>query len=60
MRHLFKRKANTRLGNASAKDVQRHVFFEPLNFEDLAAMKVDPPFKPTLTNDMDDRCVCCS
>ncbi|XP_041922937.1 ribosomal protein S6 kinase beta-1 isoform X2 [Alosa sapidissima] len=50
LKKLLKRSASSRLGaNAGdAGEVQAHPFFRHINWEDLLARKVEPPFKPFL------------
>uniref|UniRef100_A0A672H517 Ribosomal protein S6 kinase n=1 Tax=Salarias fasciatus TaxID=181472 RepID=A0A672H517_SALFA len=47
---LLKRNASSRLGAGAgdATEVQAHPFFRHINWEDLLARKVEPPFKPFL------------
>ncbi|KAK7925434.1 hypothetical protein WMY93_007744 [Mugilogobius chulae] len=47
---LLKRNASVRLGGgpADAAEVQAHPFFRHINWDDLLARKVEPPFKPFL------------
>ncbi|TMS07902.1 Ribosomal protein S6 kinase beta-1 [Larimichthys crocea] len=50
LKRLLKRNASSRLGAAAgdATEVQAHPFFRHINWEDLLARKVEPPFKPFL------------
>ncbi|KAG9348636.1 hypothetical protein JZ751_002376 [Albula glossodonta] len=47
---LLKRNASSRLGAGpgDASEVQAHLFFRHINWDDLFARKVEPPFKPLL------------
>uniref|UniRef100_A0A673M091 Ribosomal protein S6 kinase n=1 Tax=Sinocyclocheilus rhinocerous TaxID=307959 RepID=A0A673M091_9TELE len=50
LKRLLKRNASSRLGAGpgDATEVQTHPFFRHVNWEDLLARKVEPPFKPFL------------
>uniref|UniRef100_A0AAQ5YJB0 non-specific serine/threonine protein kinase n=1 Tax=Amphiprion ocellaris TaxID=80972 RepID=A0AAQ5YJB0_AMPOC len=50
LKRLLKRNASSRLGAGAgdATEVQAHPFFRHINWEDLLARKVEPPFKPFL------------
>ncbi|KAM7374796.1 hypothetical protein PAMP_007433 [Pampus punctatissimus] len=50
LKKLLKRNASSRLGagQGDAAEVQAHPFFRHINWEDLLARKVEPPFKPFL------------
>ncbi|KAM6946425.1 ribosomal protein S6 kinase beta-1 [Aplochiton taeniatus] len=50
LKRLLKRNASSRLGAAAgdASEVQAHPFFRHINWEELLARKVEPPFKPFL------------
>uniref|UniRef100_A0A665TCM9 Ribosomal protein S6 kinase n=1 Tax=Echeneis naucrates TaxID=173247 RepID=A0A665TCM9_ECHNA len=50
LKRLLKRNASSRLGAGAgdATEVQAHPFFRLINWEDLLARKVEPPFKPFL------------
>lgn len=50
LKRLLKRNASSRLGAGpgDATEVQTHPFFRHINWEDLLARKVEPPFKPIL------------
>uniref|UniRef100_A0A8C7XP65 Ribosomal protein S6 kinase n=1 Tax=Oryzias sinensis TaxID=183150 RepID=A0A8C7XP65_9TELE len=50
LKRLLKRTASSRLGAGpgDATEVQAHPFFRHINWEDLLARKVEPPFKPVL------------
>uniref|UniRef100_A0A3P8UIH0 non-specific serine/threonine protein kinase n=1 Tax=Cynoglossus semilaevis TaxID=244447 RepID=A0A3P8UIH0_CYNSE len=50
LKRLLKRNASSRLGAGvgDASEVQTHPFFRHINWEDLLARKVEPPFKPFL------------
>lgn len=50
LKKLLKRNASLRLGAGpgDAAEVQAHLFFRHINWEDLLARKVEPPFKPFL------------
>uniref|UniRef100_A0A8C8RKZ4 Ribosomal protein S6 kinase n=1 Tax=Pelusios castaneus TaxID=367368 RepID=A0A8C8RKZ4_9SAUR len=52
---LLKRNAALRLGAGSgdAGEVQAHPFFRHINWEELIARKVEPPFKPLLQSEED-------
>lgn len=48
MRRLLNKNPNRRLGSTEkdAEDIKRQAFFKSVNWENLLARKVDPPFKP--------------
>ncbi|XP_041948509.1 ribosomal protein S6 kinase beta-1-like [Alosa sapidissima] len=50
LKKLLKRNASLRLGAGpgDASEVQGHSFFRQINWDDLLARKVEPPFKPFL------------
>ncbi|XP_021443785.2 ribosomal protein S6 kinase beta-1 isoform X4 [Oncorhynchus mykiss] len=50
LKRLLKRNASSRLGAGAgdATEVQAHPFFRHINWEELLARKVEPPFKPFL------------
>uniref|UniRef100_A0A673MPD9 Ribosomal protein S6 kinase n=1 Tax=Sinocyclocheilus rhinocerous TaxID=307959 RepID=A0A673MPD9_9TELE len=50
LKKLLRRNASTRMGAGprDALDVQGHSFFRHMNWDDLLAFKVEPPFKPFL------------
>uniref|UniRef100_A0AAY4CBY5 Ribosomal protein S6 kinase n=1 Tax=Denticeps clupeoides TaxID=299321 RepID=A0AAY4CBY5_9TELE len=50
LKKLLKRNASLRLGGGpgDASEVQTHPFFRHINWDDLFARKVEPPFKPFL------------
>jgi len=55
IRKLLKRQANQRLGygNLDAIPIKSHTFFKHCNWDDVAARRVEPPFKPVLKGDDD-------
>ncbi|XP_070584121.1 ribosomal protein S6 kinase beta-2 isoform X2 [Erythrolamprus reginae] len=50
LRKFLKRNPNQRIGGGpgDAGDVQKHPFFRHINWDDLLARRVDPPFRPSL------------
>ncbi|XP_038153690.1 ribosomal protein S6 kinase beta-1-like [Cyprinodon tularosa] len=50
LKKLLRRSASSRLGGGSgdSAEVQAHPFFRFINWDDLLARKVEPPFKPFL------------
>ncbi|KAK3597403.1 hypothetical protein CHS0354_040133 [Potamilus streckersoni] len=40
-------------GEDDVKEIMRHPFFEPINWDDLAAKKIPPPWKPDVKNSWD-------
>ncbi|XP_047235059.1 ribosomal protein S6 kinase beta-1 isoform X2 [Girardinichthys multiradiatus] len=50
LKKLLRRSASSRLGGGSSDsaEVQAHPFFRFINWDDLLARKVEPPFKPFL------------
>uniref|UniRef100_A0A803SPC4 Ribosomal protein S6 kinase beta-1 n=1 Tax=Anolis carolinensis TaxID=28377 RepID=A0A803SPC4_ANOCA len=55
LKKLLKRNAASRLGAGpgDAGEVQGHPFFRHINWEELLARKVEPPFKPLLQSEED-------
>uniref|UniRef100_A0A8I6A855 Ribosomal protein S6 kinase n=1 Tax=Rattus norvegicus TaxID=10116 RepID=A0A8I6A855_RAT len=55
LKKLLKRNAASRLGAGpgDAGEVQAHPFFRHINWEELLARKVEPPFKPLLQSEED-------
>ncbi|XP_022110503.1 ribosomal protein S6 kinase beta-1-like isoform X1 [Acanthaster planci] len=55
LRRLLKRTVVSRLGSGpeDAKKIKEHSFFRHVNWNDVLASKVEPPFKPLLANDED-------
>jgi serum/glucocorticoid-regulated kinase 2 len=44
-----------RLGSKSGlEEILQHPFLSTINFEDLVGKKIEPPFKPRLTDDLMD------
>lgn len=52
---FLKRNPTHRIGGGpgDAADVQRHPFFRHINWDDLLAHRVDPPFRPSLQSEED-------
>uniref|UniRef100_A0A673TRH0 Ribosomal protein S6 kinase beta-2 n=1 Tax=Suricata suricatta TaxID=37032 RepID=A0A673TRH0_SURSU len=50
VKKFLKRNPSQRIGGGpgDAADVQRHPFFRHINWDDLLARRVDPPFRPSL------------
>lgn len=55
IRKLLKRQVTQRLGSGAddATPIKRHPFFRHVNWDDVLAQKVEPPFKPILASDDD-------
>ncbi|ETE72915.1 Ribosomal protein S6 kinase beta-2, partial [Ophiophagus hannah] len=55
LRKFLKRNPNQRIGGGpgDAGDVQKHPFFRHINWDDLLARRVDPPFRPSLQSEDD-------
>ncbi|XP_064424984.1 ribosomal protein S6 kinase beta-1 [Latimeria chalumnae] len=55
LKKLLKRNAASRLGAGpgDAEEVKAHPFFRHINWEELLARKVEPPFRPYLQSDDD-------
>jgi len=54
-RGMLTREPVQRLGYRGAQEIKAHPFFAPLNFDDVLAKKVEPPFKPTVSDEEDTR-----
>ncbi|KAL1483314.1 hypothetical protein MTO96_033274 [Rhipicephalus appendiculatus] len=51
---LLQKEKRLRLGNADdGNEVKRHDFFNPINWQDLEAKRIPPPYKPSLSGIMD-------
>ncbi|XP_070283746.1 ribosomal protein S6 kinase beta-2 isoform X1 [Myotis yumanensis] len=55
VKKFLKRNPSQRIGGGpgDAADVQRHPFFRHINWDDLLARRVDPPFRPCLQSEED-------
>ncbi|XP_072194154.1 ribosomal protein S6 kinase beta-2 isoform X1 [Excalfactoria chinensis] len=55
LKKFLKRNPSQRVGGGpgDAADVQKHPFFRHINWEELLARRLDPPFKPCLQSDED-------
>uniref|UniRef100_H3AF81 Ribosomal protein S6 kinase B2 n=1 Tax=Latimeria chalumnae TaxID=7897 RepID=H3AF81_LATCH len=55
LKQLLKKNFSQRLGGGAddSGDVKRHPFFRHMNWDDLIARKVEPPFRPLLQSDDD-------
>ncbi|XP_037258743.1 ribosomal protein S6 kinase beta-2 isoform X1 [Falco rusticolus] len=55
LKKFLKRNPNQRVGGGpgDAADVQKQPFFRHINWEDLLARRLDPPFKPCLQSEED-------
>ncbi|CAG2157023.1 unnamed protein product [Oppiella nova] len=55
IRKLLKRQVTQRLGAGAddATPIKRHAFFRHVNWEDVLAQRVEPPFRPVLVGDDD-------
>ncbi|XP_051822517.1 ribosomal protein S6 kinase beta-2 isoform X2 [Antechinus flavipes] len=55
LKKFLKRNPSQRLGGGpgDAADVQKHPFFRHINWQDLLALQVEPPFRPNLQSDED-------
>ncbi|KAM6466067.1 ribosomal protein S6 kinase beta-2 [Liasis olivaceus] len=55
LRKFLKRNPIQRIGGGpgDAADVQKHPFFRHVNWDDLLARRVDPPFRPSLQSEDD-------
>jgi Protein kinase C terminal domain len=40
-------------GPTDAQEIMSHAFFKNINWEDVYAKRIPPPFKPTVKNDKD-------
>ncbi|XP_034946325.1 RAC serine/threonine-protein kinase [Chelonus insularis] len=54
---LLKKDPNKRLGGGpnDGKDIMNHAFFSSIDWADLVAKRISPPFKPQVTSDTDTR-----
>ena len=50
---LLNKSPNKRLGANGAGEVKAHLFFENINWTDLANKKIPAPFKPSICNELD-------
>lgn len=52
---LLNRNPRYRLGGSprDAAEVKEHAFFDTISWEDLAAKRIEPPFKPTVSSELD-------
>lgn len=52
VRKLLKRQVSSRLGAApeDARAVRQHQFFKHINWDDVLARRLEPPFKPILVS----------
>ena len=50
---LLAKKPKQRLGYGGSQDIRNHPFFASVDWQSLEKKKVEPPFKPRLTGDMD-------
>uniref|UniRef100_UPI00398EC906 ribosomal protein S6 kinase beta-1-like isoform X2 n=1 Tax=Pristiophorus japonicus TaxID=55135 RepID=UPI00398EC906 len=55
IRKLLKKSPSQRLGSGpgDASDIQNHILFRHMNWDDLLARKVEPPYQPCLQSDDD-------
>ncbi|XP_064432155.1 ribosomal protein S6 kinase beta-2 isoform X3 [Mirounga angustirostris] len=55
VKKFLKRNPGQRIGGGpgDAADVQRHPFFRHINWDDLLARRIDPPFRPSLQSEED-------
>lgn len=54
---LLEKDPNKRLGSgpSDVKDIAAHVFFAPINWDDLYHKRITPPFKPQVSSETDTR-----
>lgn len=50
---LLQRNPKARLGHNGSEEIKDHVFFDCINWDDLAEKKVPAPWKPTVRDEMD-------
>jgi serine/threonine protein kinase len=55
LQKLLTREPEMRLGSGptDAQEIMSHAFFKNINWEDVYAKRIPPPFKPTVKNDKD-------
>lgn len=56
IQNLLKTKPSERFGNFGIDDIKNHPWFKNIDFEQLLARQVDPPFVPDLKFEGDTRC----
>ena len=49
---LLEKDPGTRLGRNGLKEIKKHPFFGGINFDDLIKKKIKAPFKPKVSNDL--------
>jgi len=54
-RGMLTREPQQRLGYRGAQEIKAHAFYAPLNFDDVLNKRIEPPFKPTVTDEEDTR-----
>lgn len=50
---LLQRDPTKRLGSGGADEIKRHMFFASIDWQKLMAKKIQPPFKPNVTDNID-------
>lgn len=50
---LLNKQPSKRLGANGAIEVKQHPFFEGIKWDDLLNKKIQPPFKPNISNELD-------
>jgi serine/threonine protein kinase len=50
---LIRKDYRTRLGAGGAHEIKNHMWFSSINWEDVLAKKLRPPFKPYFSNELD-------
>jgi len=50
---LLQRDPSRRLGAGGAEEIKRHMFFASIDWVKLMAKKIQPPFKPSVTDNID-------
>ncbi|KAF8318194.1 Pkinase-domain-containing protein [Clavulina sp. PMI_390] len=50
---LLQRDPTKRLGASGAEEIKRHMFFGSIDWPKLMAKKIQPPFKPSVTDNID-------
>ena len=53
IQQCLKKNPEERIGHQNIEDIKYHVWFKNFNWEDLEALKMDPPIKPSINDKTD-------